>query len=132
MSLCCIFKRGNSLFASSCYLHQCVTWVIIEKQWHEWVHTDRETNSFYEFICCMNLYSIRTRTMYEFVYYTPKHTWIHTIYEFMYSIKWSSSSPCIRIQINTHTILDGTVYRFNWWLSHYIKWHGNGFPNIKC
>ncbi len=89
---------------------------------------DRETNSFYEFICYTNLYNRRIHIISEFMYDMQKNTRIHVIYEFVYNTKWSSNSR-IWIRINTHTILDVTIHWFNWWRSHDIKWHGNGFQN---
>ena len=106
-----ILRRQNA------WIH--VIYVIMHIQnWYSnspWIHV---TN---EFISYMNPCILR-----------HQNTWIHVIYECMHIQNWYSNSPCIGIGINPHTILDGTIHRFNWWHSHGIKWHRNGFPQIKC
>jgi hypothetical protein len=46
---------------------------------------DREKNSFNDFMCYTNLYTIRIHIITKFMYCIQKHTQIHAIYEFLQS-----------------------------------------------
>jgi hypothetical protein len=48
---------------------------------------DRETNSFYEFVCYKNSYNIQIHIISEIMYDMQEHTQIHALYEFMYNTK---------------------------------------------